>query len=101
MGHTTTAITVTKANQSISFGTIPTHTYGDADFDPGATASSGLAVSYGASGNCTIVSGACASDRRRLLHRHRVPDGKHQLQCFFELAAADLQHQPGAAYDNG
>jgi hypothetical protein len=53
----TTALTVLPASQSITFPTIPTHTFGDADFSPGATASSGLTVSYGASGNCTIVSG--------------------------------------------
>ena len=43
---------------SITFAPIPGHAYGDPEFAPGATASSGLAVSYGASGNCTIVSGS-------------------------------------------
>ncbi len=50
-------LTVGKADQSITFGAINDHTYGDADFDPGATASSGLDVSYGASGACSIASG--------------------------------------------
>jgi hypothetical protein len=51
--------TINKANQTITF-TVPTgKTFGDADFDPGATASSGLAVSYSSTtlGVCTIVSG--------------------------------------------
>ena len=41
-------------NQSITFDAISDKTYGDADFDVSATASSGLAVSFSASGNCTI-----------------------------------------------
>jgi len=48
-----------KQNQTITF-TAPTgKTYGDADFNPGATASSSLAVSYSSSTTsvCTIVSG--------------------------------------------
>jgi hypothetical protein len=48
---------IAKANQTISFPPITNRTYGDADFDPGATASSSLAVSYSASGNCSIASG--------------------------------------------
>ncbi|HET7034120.1 MAG TPA: MBG domain-containing protein [Thermomicrobiaceae bacterium] len=52
-------LTVNRANQSITFAAIGAKTFGDADFDPGAMASSGLAVSYsvGASDQCTIVSG--------------------------------------------
>lgn len=46
-----------KTAQSINFSQPSDRTWGDADFDLGATASSGLAVSYGASGNCTIVAG--------------------------------------------
>jgi hypothetical protein len=53
----TESTTAQKATQSINFAAISDHTYGDADFDPGATASSGLTVSYGATGNCLIVSG--------------------------------------------
>ncbi|HET9418465.1 MAG TPA: Ig-like domain-containing protein, partial [Chthoniobacterales bacterium] len=45
-----------KQDQTITFPPISTKTYGDADFDPGATASSGLAVTYTTSGQCTIVS---------------------------------------------
>jgi len=50
-------LTVDPADQTIAFPAISDKAYGDADFDPGATASSGLPVSYSASGNCTIVSG--------------------------------------------
>ena len=52
-------LTVNKANQTITFPAPIGKTFGDADFDPGATASSGLAVSYSSSTPdvCTIVSG--------------------------------------------
>jgi uncharacterized cupin superfamily protein len=55
----TRTFTIAKANQTITFAAIADKTFGDADFDPGATASSGLAVSYstGAGDNCSIVSG--------------------------------------------
>ncbi len=50
---TTKSYTVTvnraKGDQTINFAVIPTKTYGDAAFDPGATASSGLTVSYSSS----------------------------------------------------
>jgi serine protease AprX len=41
-------------NQTITFDAIPGKTFGDADFSVSAAASSGLAVSFSASGNCTI-----------------------------------------------
>jgi len=44
-------------SQSISFDALADKTFGDADFTVSASASSGLAVSFGGSGNCT-VSGA-------------------------------------------
>jgi gliding motility-associated-like protein len=50
---------VIKANQTIAFSVLPLKTYGDIDFTPAATASSGLSVSF-ASDNpavATIVSG--------------------------------------------
>ena len=40
--------------QTITFAGISNKTYGDPDFDVSATASSGLAVSFSASGNCTV-----------------------------------------------
>ncbi|MCA1554456.1 MAG: hypothetical protein LC737_08760, partial [Chloroflexi bacterium] len=47
-------VTLNKANQTITFGALANKTYGDADFTVSATASSGLAVSFSASGNCTV-----------------------------------------------
>jgi hypothetical protein len=44
---------IAKGNQAITFGALAGKTFGDADFAVGATASSGLAVSFAASGNCT------------------------------------------------
>ncbi len=53
------SFTVSKANQSITFNPnpLPAKTYGDSPFTVSASASSGLGVSYGASGNCS-ASGA-------------------------------------------
>jgi hypothetical protein len=48
---------IAKANQTISFANPGGKTYLDPDFDPSASASSGLAVTYAASGNCSIVVG--------------------------------------------
>lgn len=45
---------ITKSNQIITFNSLPTKSYGDADFAAGATASSGLAVSY-ASSNTAVA----------------------------------------------
>ena len=42
------------ASQSITFGSLPTRSYAAADFSPTATASSGLAVSFRASGSCKV-----------------------------------------------
>jgi hypothetical protein len=44
---------VAQANQSITFAALPDKTFGDADFTVSATASSGLGVSFAASGQCT------------------------------------------------
>ena len=46
---------IAKASQSITFGTLTDKTYGDADFDVSASASSSLDVSFGASGNCSMA----------------------------------------------
>ena len=53
-----TPITVTAANQVITFGALPNLTYGAADTALSATSNSGLAVTYTASGSCSIVNGA-------------------------------------------
>ncbi len=42
------------ADQSINFSALPDKTYGDPPFALSATASSGLAVSFGATGNCSV-----------------------------------------------
>lgn len=56
-GTTQFDIEVDKTPQTIDFDPIDDHLLGDADFDPGATASSGLSVNYLASGACTIDGG--------------------------------------------
>ena len=50
-------LTVNQATQSITFGALAAKTYGDADYSPGATASSGLTVNYSSSNTAvaTIV----------------------------------------------
>ena len=51
------SFTISKGNQSITFPTIANTAFGTPDFDPGASASSGLPITYSAtSGPCTIVS---------------------------------------------
>jgi hypothetical protein len=50
--------TVSKADQTITFVALPSRTYGDAPFTVSASASSGLAVSFAASGNCTLSGNA-------------------------------------------
>ena len=46
---------IDKASQTITFGALPKKTLGDPDFDVSATASSGLKVTFAASGiNCSI-----------------------------------------------
>jgi hypothetical protein len=51
------SFSVVKGSQSISFGPLADTTYGASDFTVSAAASSGLPVSFAASGNCS-VSGA-------------------------------------------
>ncbi len=50
-----TSLSVTKKSQTIAFAALPNRTFGDADFTVSATASSGLPVSFTASGSCTIA----------------------------------------------
>lgn len=49
-------------HQTITFPALANRIIGEADFDPGATASSGLTVSYTASGSCSIVNGMVQLD---------------------------------------
>src|SRR5207253_1404285 len=44
-----------KLSQTITFDPLASKTFGDPDFGVSATASSGLAVSFSALGNCTVV----------------------------------------------
>jgi len=55
----TLKLTINKLNQSITFNALPAKLVNDADFDAGATASSGLAISYTSSDAtvATIVNG--------------------------------------------
>jgi hypothetical protein len=46
--------TTPKLNQTITFGPLPNKKFGDPDFSVSATASSGLPVSFAASGRCTV-----------------------------------------------
>ena len=58
-GATTDAsftLTVGKANQMITFGALANKNVGDPDFAVNATATSGLPVSFAASGQCTLSS---------------------------------------------
>lgn len=54
-GVATATIQVQKGNQTITFGALSDKTFGDADFVVSASASSGLAVSFTATGNCTVT----------------------------------------------
>jgi hypothetical protein len=49
------SVTAQKASQSITFAPLPDKTYGDPDFTVSATSGSGLAVSFAATGNCTVT----------------------------------------------
>jgi hypothetical protein len=48
------SLTNLKGDQTVNFRTLPNKTFGDADFQLSATATSGLAVSYTASGQCAV-----------------------------------------------
>jgi carboxypeptidase family protein len=50
----TNSLTIAKANQTITFNPLPDKTSSDPPFTVAATASSGLPVSFAASGNCTV-----------------------------------------------
>jgi hypothetical protein len=51
----TASLTVSQADQSITFGALSGHSFGDPDFTIGATASSSLPVSFTASDNCGVA----------------------------------------------
>jgi MBG domain/Divergent InlB B-repeat domain/Kelch motif len=51
----TATFTTASQNQTITFGPLADKTYGDADFNVTATASSGLPVSFTATGSCSVT----------------------------------------------
>jgi hypothetical protein len=51
----TEEVTAEKANQTITFGALADKIIGDPDFNVSASASSGLPVSFSASGSCSII----------------------------------------------
>jgi hypothetical protein len=53
---TTTAFDIAKTGQTITFGALNSKQYGDPPFTVSATSSSGLPVTFSASGNCTLAS---------------------------------------------
>lgn len=55
IGQANGNLIIQPANQQIAFGALPNKKFGDADFNVTATASSNLAVSFSATGNCTIT----------------------------------------------
>src|SRR4030095_4753368 len=46
---------IAKTDQSINFAALADQTFGDADFGLSATATSGLMVSFAATGNCSVA----------------------------------------------
>jgi trimeric autotransporter adhesin len=79
------SFTVARAAQTIDFPALATRTVGEADFAPGATSSSGLAVTYASQSEpvCTIVAGSV----------HLVAQGECQL---IAEQAGDHDHLPAA-----
>jgi len=76
-----TNLTVTIANQTITFGTLPASAAYGSTFTANATASFRIAVSIAASGACTIKRQYYHHQRRlRHLYSHSHASRKHQLQ---------------------
>ena len=61
-----------KADQQITFDALADKKFGDADFNVSATASSNLAVSFAASGNCTVNGSQVHLIGAGLVHNHGV-----------------------------
>jgi hypothetical protein len=68
----TRTIAVARADQQITFEALGDKTFGDADFNVTATASSALAVSFAAGRELHADWRAGPPDRRRRLHHHGV-----------------------------
>jgi FtsP/CotA-like multicopper oxidase with cupredoxin domain len=88
-------------SQTITFGALPDKTFGDPDFNVSATASSGLPVSFSASGNCTVTVALVhlTSDGSCTITASQAGNGSY-------LPAADVQQTftinpaaPGISFD--
>ena len=77
--------TIAKAAQTITFGALSNKTYGDPDFNVSATSSSGLTVTFAATGNCTVTGTTCTSPARAAARSPRRRPGDSNY-----LAAADV-----------
>ena len=97
-GSASGTLVVARASQSITFGALPAKTFGEAPFAAGASASSGLAISYASSntnvatvegGNITIVgagsTGITASQAGDTNHEAAVP--AEQILTVFQATA--------------
>jgi hypothetical protein len=101
-------LTVMKSDQAINFGALATKTYGDADFSVSVTASSGLAVSFAASGNCTVSestahitgAGACTITASQAGNtNYNAATDVRQSFTISKAASATTVSASGATYD--
>jgi hypothetical protein len=79
-------VTVTQGIQHITFPALASRQLGAPDFDPGASASSGLPITYVASGSCTLADSHTV---------HLVTTGKCKIRAFQDgnddwLSAVDV-----------
>ncbi|EDY19316.1 outer membrane protein [Chthoniobacter flavus Ellin428] len=88
--------TVSKANQAITFGALANHTYGDTPFTVGATASSGLGVTFSIasgpatiSGNTVTITGAGVVDVRASQPGNTFYNAAPDVDQTFTVAKAD------------
>jgi ELWxxDGT repeat protein len=81
-------LTVNKADQTIAFGALGGSTYGDPDFALGATASSGLAVTYTATANAQVYQNAQGTWMVHITGAGSATITAHQ--------AGDANHNPAA-----
>ena len=76
---------ITQASQTITFPAIASRSMADGDFDVNATASSGLPVSYDASGGCTV-----SGNTVHLVHATSCTVTAHQPGNVNYTAATDV-----------
>ena len=79
-GTKSVALNVLKAEQTITFAALVNKTYGDPDFTVSATATSGLAVAFTASGSSTIAGNSVHLTGSRAGNDHCFSGGEQQLQ---------------------